>query len=135
MAGYSGTPLGKKLGLKPGLVIKVKNEPEEYWDWIAPLPEDMKVATRSKKESLDFAHLFVKANKTFEKEFIKFRDELKKTGMLWISWPKKSSGVATDLNENIIRDFGLANGLVDVKVCAVDETWSGLKFMFRIKDR
>lgn len=135
MSGYSGTPLGKKLGLKSGFVIKVKNEPEEYWDWIAPLPEDMKVATRSKKESLDFAHLFVKTNKTFEKEFIKFRDELKKTGMLWISWPKKSSGVATDLNENIIRDFGLADGLVDVKVCAVDETWSGLKFMFRIKDR
>lgn len=135
MAGYSGTPLSKKLGLKSGFVIKVKNEPAEYWDWIAPLPEDMKVSARSKKESLDFAHLFVKANKIFEKEFIKLRDELKKTGMLWISWPKKSSGVATDLNENIIRDFGLTNGMVDVKVCAVDETWSGLKFMFRIKDR
>lgn len=67
MAGYSGTPLGKKLGLKSGFVIKVKNEPAEYWDWIAPLPEDMKVSARSKKESLDFAHLFVKANKTLKK--------------------------------------------------------------------
>ncbi|MGE0588162.1 MAG: hypothetical protein AB7O48_06275 [Cyclobacteriaceae bacterium] len=76
-----------------------------------------------------------KSQQDLEKEFIKLRDELKKTGMLWISWPKKSSGVATDLNENIIRDFGLTNGMVDVKVCAVDETWSGLKFMFRIKDR
>lgn len=135
MAGYSGTPLGKKLGMKSNFTVKVKNEPEEYWDWMAPLPEGMKIATRSKKESLDFAHLFVKTNKTFEKEFIKLRDELKKTGMLWISWPKKSSGVVTDLNENIIRDFGLTHGLVDVKVCAVDEVWSGLKFMYRLKDR
>lgn len=115
--------------------MRVKNEPEAYWDWLSPLPEDIQMVSRSRKESLDFAHLFVKERKVFEKDFLKLKDELKKNGMLWISWPKKSSKVATDLDENIIRDFGLSHGLVDVKVCAVDEIWSGLKFMYRVKDR
>ena len=84
---------------------------------------------------MDFIHLFVKDRKTLEKEFLKNKKLLKKDGMLWISWPKKSAKVATDLDENTIRNFGLKNGLVDVKVCAVNETWSGLKFMFRLKDR
>lgn len=134
-AGYSGTPLVKKLGIKPGFSIRVVHEPATYWDWISPLPEEIIVITRAKKEGADFVHLFVKEKKRFEKEFLKLKTELKKDGMLWVSWPKKSSKVPSDLDENIIRDYGLANGLVDVKVCAVDEVWSGLKFMYRVKDR
>lgn len=134
-AGYSGTSLIKKLGIKPGLSIRVVNEPANYWEWISPLPEKIKVISRAKKESADFIHLFTKERAKFEKEFLKLKAELKKEGMLWVSWPKKSSKVASDLDENIIRNYGLAKGLVDVKVCAVDEVWSGLKFMYRIKDR
>ncbi|HCM78054.1 MAG TPA: DUF3052 domain-containing protein [Cytophagales bacterium] len=135
MSGYSGTPLIKKLGIKSGLTLRIIAAPSDYWDWISPLPEDIKVMSRSKKEAADFIHLFAKERKVFEKEFLKLKQELKKDGMLWVSWPKKASKVPSDLDETIIRQFGLAHGLVDVKVCAVDETWSGLKFMYRIKDR
>lgn len=134
MAGYSGTPLVKKLGIKTGAAIFTYQEPGEYYDWVAPLPENVKVKNQLAGE-LDFIHLFVKDQKTFEREFLKSKKYLKKDGQLWISWPKKSSKVPTDLDENIIRDFGLANGLVDVKVCAVDDVWSGLKFVVRVKDR
>lgn len=133
--GYSGTPLVKKLGIKPSQFLRVKFEPKEYWEWISPLPKDLQLLTKTKKEGADFIHLFVKSRKVFEREFLKLKSELKKDGMLWVSWPKKSSKVESDLDETIIRDFGLKNGLVDVKVCAVSEIWSGLKFMYRIKDR
>ena len=135
MAGYSGTPLLKKLGIKPGHQIKTVHEPMAYWDWLAPLPAGATPSKNDINETMDFIHLFVKDRKTLEKEFPKNKKLLKKDGMLWISWPKKSAKVATDLDENTIRNFGLKNGLVDVKVCAVNETWSGLKFMFRLKDR
>lgn len=134
MAGYSQTPLLKKLGIKPGMNVLVVNEPESYWSWLAPLPE-IHVSAKPKKSSLDFIHVFVTTQKDFEKAFLKQKSLLNKNGMLWISWPKKSSGVSTDLDEDKIREFGLANGLVDVKVCAVDDTWSGLKFVYRTKDR
>lgn len=133
--GYSGTPLIKKLGIKPGYSVLVKHEPIAYWDWISPLPEDLSVVERSKKGGVDFIHLFVIQRKVFERDFLTLKKQLKKSGMLWVSWPKKSSKVASDLDEGIIRNYGLAKGLVDVKVCAVDEVWSGLKFMYRIKDR
>ncbi len=135
MAGYSGTPLLKKLGIKEGYHCFVLNEPEAYWEWLSPLPEGVKVKKKVARESLDFVHLFVKEMNVFEKEFLQCKEALKQQGMMWISWPKKSSKVATDLDENKIRDFGLANGLVDVKVCAVDDVWSGLKFVIRLKDR
>jgi len=135
MAGYSGTPLLKKLGIKAGDSLITIGEPASYWDWLAPLPEKVEVAEKGVKGSADFIHLFVKERKTFEKEFRKHKKWLKKDGMLWVSWPKKSTKVPTDLDENVIRRFGLNNGLVDVKVCAVDEIWSGLKFMFRLKER
>lgn len=112
----------------------VSRAPRDYFDWLSPLPEELMAKTKLGGE-LDFIHLFVKDQKTFKKEFVQSKKCLKKDGMLWISWPKKSSKVETDLDENIIRDFGLNEGLVDVKVCAVDETWSGLKFVFRLKDR
>lgn len=134
MAGYSGTPLVKKLGIKPGARTYFFEPPEQYFDWLHPLPEEIHIAKRATEE-LDFIHVFVKNQKTFQTEFLKARRQLSKEGMLWISWPKKSSGVTTDLDENTIREFGLRNGMVDVKVCAVNDVWSGLKFVFRLKDR
>jgi len=135
MAGYSQTPLVKKLGIKPEFRILTKNEPIDYWKWISPLPQGVAKVSKPKSEDLNFVHLFVTSLKTFESDFLKFKSALKKDGMLWISWPKKSSMIETDLDENKIRDFGLANGLVDIKVCAVNEIWSGLKFVYRTKDR
>ncbi|NJM24341.1 MAG: DUF3052 domain-containing protein [Bacteroidia bacterium] len=134
MAGYSGTPLAKKLGLKPHTSIYLLNMPDTYLDWVSPLPEGLKLTTRLSNE-VDFIHLFVKDQKTFKAEFVKSKEYLKKDGMMWISWPKKASKVPTDLDENFIRDFGLKQKLVDVKVCAVDDVWSGLKFVYRVADR
>jgi len=124
----------KKLGIKPGTAIVVLNSPKEYFDWISPLPENVKVK-KSLSGEVDFIHLFVTDLDTLKKFFVASKKLLKKEGMIWVSWPKKSSKMETDLDENIIRDFGLKEGLVDVKVCAVSEVWSGLKFVFRLKDR
>jgi hypothetical protein len=134
MAGYSGTPLVKKLGIKKGASCFVFNGPPEYFSWICPLPESLSFLDKLTGK-LDFIHLFTSDLKTFQKQFIKAKKVLKPDGMIWVSWPKKSSKVPTDLDENMIRDFGLAEGLVDVKVCAVSEIWSGLKFVYRLKDR
>jgi hypothetical protein len=134
MAGYSATPLQKKLGIKEGLLLFIFQPPHRYFDWISPMPTRVQVKSKLSGE-LDFIHLFVKDQKIFSAEFLRCKKFLRKNGMLWVSWPKKASKVPTDLDENIIREFGLKNGLVDVKVCAVDEVWSGLKFVFRLKDR
>lgn len=134
MAGYSETPLSKKLGLKEGLTAFILNAPHEYFNWLAPLPASITIKKRI-GPSLDFVHIFSTNSQVFQENFLKARDHLKPTGMMWISWPKKTSKVPTDLDENVIRNFGLANGMVDVKVCAVNEVWSGLKFVFRLKDR
>jgi hypothetical protein len=134
MAGYSENPLVKKLGIKPGGALYVYQAPAEYIEWLFPLPENISIQDKCKGE-LDFIHLFVKQQKEFHAEFLKGQKHLKKDGMMWISWPKKSANVATELDENIIRGYGLKAGLVDVKVCAVSEIWSGLKFVFRLKDR
>jgi hypothetical protein len=134
MAGYSESSLIKKLGIRSGTTMFVYSPPEKYFEWISPLPED--VVTKEKLSGqLDFIHLFVVDKKSFQKQFGKAKKCLKKDAMMWISWPKKSSKVPTDLDENVIREYGLREGLVDVKVCAVDEVWSGLKFVFRLKDR
>jgi hypothetical protein len=135
MAGYSDTPLVKKLGIKPGHQLFVSGEPESYWKWISPLPAGTSVKEKASKPILDFVHLFVKERKQYEKDVLKMKNALKPDGMIWISWPKKSSKVVTDLDENVIRDFALKNGLVDIKVCAVDEVWSGLKLVIPVKDR
>ena len=134
MAGYSGTPLVKKLGLKEGMTVYVFQNPSDYFDWLSPLSEKI-IVKRKLDNEVDFIHAFVVEAKVFQKEFVKYKKHLRKNGMLWVSWPKKASKIPSDLDENFIRDFGLKEGLVDVKVCAVDEIWSGLKFMFRIKDR
>lgn len=134
MAGYSATPLGKKLGLKEGFTIFIQGAPTAYFDWIAPLPASV-LLRKQLKTQVDFIHLFVETRNDFQQGFLNAKQYLKPAGMLWISWPKKASKVITDLDENFIRDFGLTHGLVDVKVCAVDKVWSGLKFVYRLKDR
>lgn len=135
MAGYSETPLLKKLGIKPGYQLLVAGEPDDYWKWISPLPLDAAAKKKPTPASLDFIHLFVKDRKHYEKEVLRLRRLLKPDGMIWISWPKKSSGVASDMDENVIRDFALKNALVDIKVCAVDEVWSGLKLVIPVELR
>src|SRR2546423_9294966 len=133
MAGYSGTPLVKKLGIKEGFDILLANSPPDF-ERDLDLPTDVTVNAKSKHPH-DFVMLFVNSKRELEQSFTRYATKLKPAGMLWISWPKKASGVASDLNENVVRDIGLAKGMVDVKVCAVDEVWSGLKFVFRLKDR
>lgn len=134
MAGYSQTPLIRKLGIREDFCCYVSYVPAAYFQWISPFPNGAEVKERLAGE-FDFIHLFVTDRRSFEKEFRRCQKHLKETGMLWVSWPKKASKVPTDLDENLIRDFGLSNGLVDVKVCAVDDIWSGLKFVIPVKDR
>jgi hypothetical protein len=134
MAGYSKTPLVKKLGIKPGHTVCILNLPDGYLEWLHPLPEGVSVKEKLSGD-MAFIHFFAKDQKTFQHLFVTSKKNLKKDGVLWVSWPKKSSKMPTDLDENSIRDFGLKGGLVDVKVCAVNEVWSGLKFVFRLKDR
>ena len=118
MAGYSGTPLVKKLGIKEGFNILIVHAPEDF-DTQLELREDVTVSVKARKP-YDFVLFFTKSQQELEKEFSRYSAKLTPAGMLWVSWPKKTSGVQSDLNENIVRDIGLAKGMVDVKVCAVD---------------
>jgi hypothetical protein len=131
-AGYSGTPLAKKLGIKEGFKISLFNQPEYYFNLFTDFPENVKVIN---KGSVDFIHYFVKEEKQLAKEITGLKAKIKQDGMIWISWPKKSSKVETDVTEDVVRNIALKNGLVDIKVCAVDETWSGLKLVIPVKDR
>jgi hypothetical protein len=131
MPGYSGAPLPKKLGIKPGFRVQLVRAPEEV---LAELSVDL-ASCLKQKDSLDFAMIFTKSAAELAKEFPRLAKTLAPAGMLWVSWPKKTSGVATDLDDNVVREIGLDAGLVDVKVCAVTEIWSGLKFVRRLKDR
>jgi hypothetical protein len=134
MPGYSGTPLPKKLGIKAEARVCLVDAPADALaELSAALAECDQVSNG--KAPLDFAMVFTKSKAALAKDFNRMSKQLSPAGMLWVSWPKKSSGVATDLNENIVREIGLAAGLVDVKVCAVTEVWSGLKFVRRVKDR
>jgi hypothetical protein len=134
MAGYSGTPLVQKLGIKPGARLFAVHAPPDFAATLGPLPDGATWLTGAAKD-LDLALLFVTALDDLTDRFPKVAARLTANGMLWVAWPKKASGVPTDVNENVVRDVGLAAGLVDVKVCAIDETWSGLKFVYRLKDR
>lgn len=134
MAGYSKTPLLKKLGIKPGTRLIILNAPENYAQTLGELPENVTVAA-ALTGPLDFIHFFTVRRDALAREFPQLKQALVPAGMLWISWPKRAAKVETDLTEDIIRAIGLDNGLVDVKVAAVDEVWSGLKFVFRLKDR
>ena len=130
--GYSGTRLIKKLGIKPEARIQFVAAPKNFRDLLGPLP---KQATLKRDGTLDFAILFTRHKSALAAGFPGLRDRLESNGMLWVAWPKKTSGVETDLTEGIVRTYGLEAGLVDVKVCAIDDTWSGLKFVRRLKDR
>jgi hypothetical protein len=132
MAGYSGTPLPQKLGIKPQFRVALRDVPPDVQGELKSVLASCSVA---KGEPVDFAMIFVKTGGELKKHFSTYAKRLAPAGMLWVSWPKKASGVATDLNENEVRKIGLEAGLVDVKVCAVNEVWSGLKFVIRVKDR
>ncbi|KAA3648735.1 MAG: DUF3052 domain-containing protein [Chloroflexi bacterium] len=132
--GYSGTQLVKKLGIKSGFKVRILNPPDNYLQLLGKLPEDVTIA-KQLRGPLDFIHFFTKESSALVQRSPKLKKALDFQGMLWISWPKKASKVPTDMNENLVREIGLSNGLVDVKVAAIDEVWSGLKFVYRLEDR
>lgn len=134
MAGYSKTPLAQKLGIKPGMKVAALGSPAGYRKLIAPVPTGVSFTDKAVAGS-SFVHLFVTERSTLEKGLKRLRGLVDDAGILWISWPKKSSGVATDITEDVIREVCLPLGFVDVKVCAVDEIWSGLKLMIRRENR
>lgn len=133
-AGYSGTPLAKKLGIKPGYRIYAKNPPSNYLELIAPLPEDVSILKKTKTK-VDLIHFFTKSEAELRKNIVDYSKQIKQDGMIWVSWPKKASKVPTDITEDVIRDVVIPLSLVDVKVCAVDEIWSGLKIVIRKENR
>jgi hypothetical protein len=132
MPGYSGTPLPQKLGLKDQYRVAFLDLPSEVR---TELKDALATCRMAKSGPYDFVQIFVKSQADLRKYFSQFSSQLEPSGMLWVSWPKKTSGVVTDLAENEVRNIGLELGLVDVKVCAVTEIWSGLKFVIRVKDR
>lgn len=134
MAGYSGTPLIQKIGIKPGHRVLLKNQPAALLKELGPLPTNVEASSElAGKAGVVLA--FAETRAELEKNFKAWSRRIEPDGMLWIGWPKKASGKATDLTEDVVREIGLECGLVDVKVCAIDETWSGLKFVVRVKDR
>lgn len=133
MAGYSKRSLVDKLGIKEGHRVAILGAPADYGSILGELPPQVKPGKELRSE-MNFLHFFTKSRDELAQKFQSLKSSLAPSGMLWISWPKGSSGVPTDLNENLVREIGLSHGLVDVKVCAIDETWSGLKFVYRIKD-
>lgn len=134
MAGYSGTPLLKKLGLKPGVNLFVVGAPPEYPAWLGELPPDV-VLVATAAETVQAAHVFVHERAALKAWLIKLRRRLDPKGFVWVSWPKKASKVPTDVTEDIIRELALPLGFVDIKVCAVSEVWSGLKLVIRKDQR
>ena len=134
MAGYSGTPLAKKLGVKERARLSFPGSPAGFLRLLAEMPPDVDVASEGEAE-LDLIVFFTTKRDELKARFGTLASQLVPNGMLWISWPKKASGMTTDLNENLVREIGLEAGLVDTKVCAIDETWSGLRFVVRLRDR
>jgi hypothetical protein len=134
MAGYSGTPLVQKLGIKPGFSIAAVGAPKDYRALVPGLPEDLALRTE-RASGLDLIHLFVTARSELARRLPTLKDRIKPDGTIWVSWPKKASKVATDMTEDAVRAVALPLGLVDVKVCAVDDVWSGLKLVWRKEHR
>ncbi len=133
-AGYSKRPLAEKLGIREGLKVAILNPPDGYQRILGKIRENI-LPIENSEGPLDFVQFFTKRRAELESKFPTLKQKLSQAGVLWISWPKGTSKVDTDLNENIVREIGLKNGMVDVKVCAVDVTWSGLKFVNRVNDR
>jgi hypothetical protein len=134
MAGYSGTPLIRKIGIKPGHRVYLHDDPGTFLRDLGELPEAVKIESRLQPET-DAMVCFAESEAELRKQFDRLGRKLAAHGMLWIAWPKRASGKPTDLTEDVVRAIGLKAGLVDVKVCAIDEVWSGLKFVIRLKDR
>lgn len=134
MGTYSKTPLYQKLGIKEDYRIYVKNAPIPYPTLFGKIPFDLDLKKRISAD-LDFIHLFVKSRSELETSYLPLYRSLSQSGLLWISWPKGGSKITTDLNREFIREYVLDNGLVDVKVCSINEDWSALKFVYRLEDR
>lgn len=133
-AGYSPAPLWKKLGLKPGLRACAIGAPAHYEALLADRTPGIRIGKRLLAKA-DFIHCFATKRRELESRIGRLKKALDESGMLWLSWPKGSSKIETDLSDGVVREIGLASGLVDIKVCAVDQDWSGLKFVYRVKDR
>ena len=134
MAGYSTTPLIKKLGIKDGMTIRFHNEPNGFRALLGELPKSVNISTEATTK-LDLVIFFTHRITELKQHISNLKDSICQNGTLWISWPKKTSTLAGDLSETQVREIGLASGLVDVKVCAIDDDYSGLKFMYRLSDR
>jgi hypothetical protein len=134
MAGYSQTPLARKLGIKEGFSLYIKDSPFDYGQLLGQMPNNIEVRSRLCK-NLDFIHCFVKSQKVLSGFLPKAKNAINPNGMIWISWPKKASKVTTDVTEDVVRQVCLPMDLVDVKVCAIDDTWSGLKLVIRKQKR
>jgi hypothetical protein len=134
MAGYSGKPVVQKLGIKPGFCIFAAGLPSDYRDIVGKLPAQVTIVTRL-TGSVDMIHLFATEAAALDSKLRSSRDAIRPDGMVWVSWPKKSSGVPTDLSDNVVRETALPLGLVDIKVCAIDEVWSALKFVIPREQR
>ena len=132
--GYSKKALGQKLGIKSWSRVKTRNAPPNYQQMLGPLPNDVQVSTRLRRP-VDLVHIFSIARAQLDAELRRALEEIEQDGAVWVSWPKKSSRVETDITEDVVRELALPLGLVDVKVCAVDETWSGLKLVIRKSHR
>jgi hypothetical protein len=128
MAGYSGKPVVQKLGIKPGFRIFIAGAPAAYGDIVGELPAQVTIVSRL-RAGLDMVHLFATDAATLSNKLRRYRDAVAPEGTIWVSWPKKSFGVVTDLSDGVVRQTALPLGLVDIKVCAIDATWSGLKFV------
>jgi hypothetical protein len=133
-AGYSGTPLAKKLGIKEGASVAFLEAPTEFDETVAPLPEGVDVARRA-GPGLEVVVFFTQARADLEARVEELKGAIAPAGGLWVAWPKRSSGVATDMTEDVVREVALPLGLVDNKVCAIDETWSGLRLVIRVTER
>jgi hypothetical protein len=134
VAGYSGTPLPRKLGIKPAHRVAFPAAPDGFQRLLGELPEGVEVRSRA-RGPLDVIVFFTRRRAALERRFDALRRALDPAGGLWVAWPKHSSGLATDLTEDVVREVALARGLVDNKVCAIDETWSGLRLVIRLRDR
>lgn len=134
MSAYSSTPLAKKLGIKSGDKIRLINHPDYYIKLFSDFPDNVKIIA-DKKTKKNFIHYFVFSENDLRKNILQLKNEIEQNGIIWISWHKKSSKIKTDVTENIIRDVALPIGLVDIKVCAIDDVWSGLKLMIRVSER
>jgi hypothetical protein len=129
-AGYSGTPLAAKLGIKAGSRVHLTGAPKEYRALLEPLPENVQFASRM-SDAIDVVHLFTRRRAELATKLAVIQKTMRPDAAIWISWPKKASGVETDITEDVIRAVAIPMGLVDIKVCAVDDVWSGLKLMIR----